>query len=136
MQVSNGISPASGGARGAFRPQRVSAYPVWLPIAVTLLIRLPLPGDDDPKEIVRRAMLLNSEESKIQKEYTCTERVEERKRDSSGAVLSVDSKNWDITQLEGRQFRRLIQHNDKPLTPKEEQQEQARQKLSLIHISS
>lgn len=73
-------------------------------------------------------MVLNSEESKLQKEYTYLERDEERKLDGKGAVSSRDCKTWDITQLNNRQFRRLLQHNDQPLTVKEQQQEDARQK--------
>jgi hypothetical protein len=81
---------------------------------------------DDPKEILRRAIVLDSEESKLRKQYTYIERDEERKLDRAGKVASRESKTWDVTQLDGRQFRSLIQQNDKPLTPKELQQEEER----------
>jgi hypothetical protein len=42
---------------------------------------------------------------------------------------TVKSKTWDVIPLQGSQFRRLMQRDDKPLSPKEEQeQEAARQK--------
>jgi hypothetical protein len=92
-------------------------------------------ADDDPRDIVRRAMVLNSEESKLQKEYTYLERDEERKLNGKGEVSSRDSKTWDITQINNRQFRRLVQHNDQPLNAKEDTQEQVRQRQVAARIA-
>jgi hypothetical protein len=99
------------------------------------VMALARPADEGPKEIVRRALLLNSEESKLRKEYTYIERAEDRHLNSKGEVSSRDVKTWDITQLNNRQFRRLIQHNDQPLTPREEQAEEARQRQAAARLA-
>jgi len=113
---------------GAMRSHRAIALTaLLLPFLNTMDAQAPA-DDPDPREIVRRAMVLNSEESKLQKEYTYLERQEERKLDGKGRVASRDSTTWDITQLNNRQFRRLVQHNDQPLTTREQEREEARQK--------
>jgi hypothetical protein len=84
---------------------------------------------DDPNEIVRHALKVNAHNRELARSYTHVERDEERTLDSSGAVKRRESKTWDVIPLQGSQFRRLIQCDDKPLSPKEEQeQEAARQK--------
>ena len=87
-----------------------------------------LRAGDDPKEIVRRALQLNSRNQEAQRNYTYLEREEQRTLDGSGAVKKRESKTWDITQLAGSQYRRLIQINDRPLTAKEQQEEDAKRK--------
>jgi hypothetical protein len=86
-------------------------------------------GADDPKEIVRRAMRVNAHNRELARSYTYVQRDEERTLDSAGAVKRRESETWDVVPLQGSQFRRLIQRDDKPLSPQEErQQEAARQK--------
>jgi len=84
-----------------------------------------LGAGDDPKEIVRRAMRINARNRELERSYTFVQRDEERTLDSSGAVKRRESKTWDVVPLQGSQFRRLIQRDDKPLSPKEEQQQEA-----------
>ena len=80
---------------------------------------------DDPKEIVRRALRINARNRELERSYTYLQRDEERTLDSSGAVKRRESKTWDVVPLQGAQFRRLIERDDKPLSPKEEQQQEA-----------
>lgn len=54
-----------------------------------------------------------------------TQRDEERTLDGAGSVKRRESKTWDVVPLQGSQYRRLIQRDDKPLSPKEEQQQEA-----------
>jgi hypothetical protein len=88
-----------------------------------------LRASEDPKEIVRRAMRIDARNRELARRYTYVQRDEERTLDSSGAVKRRESKTWDVVPLQGSQFRRLIQRDDKPLSSKEEaQQEAVRQK--------
>jgi hypothetical protein len=84
-----------------------------------------LRAGDDPKEIVRRAMRIDARNRELARRYTYVQRDEERTLDSSGAVKRRESKTWDVIPLQGSQFRRLIQRDDKALSPKEEQQQEA-----------
>jgi hypothetical protein len=85
----------------------------------------PLGAGDDPKEIVRRALRIDAHNRELERSYTYVRRDEERTLDSAGAVKHRESRTWDVIPLQGSQFRRLIQRDDKPLSPKEEQQQNA-----------
>jgi hypothetical protein len=88
-----------------------------------------LAAGDDPKEILRRALRMNSHNHELERTYTYVERDEQRTLDGKGAVTHRQSTTWDVIPLEKSMYRRLIQRDDKPLSPKEErQQEAARQK--------
>jgi hypothetical protein len=80
---------------------------------------------DDPKEIVRRALRIDAHNRELERSYTFVQRDEERTLDGAGAVKRRESKTWDVIPLQGSQFRRLIQRDDKPLSPKEEQEQDA-----------
>jgi hypothetical protein len=98
-----------------------------LAYTIAAVFLAPAHAQEDTTEIVRRALRNNADETEIRKQYTYVEREEERKLDGSGAVKSRESHTWDVTQgKNGRQNRKLIQHNDRDLTPKEEKQELAR----------
>jgi hypothetical protein len=85
----------------------------------------PAADSANPREIVRRAMRRNARNRDLERSYTYTLRDEERTLDSANAVKSTKSETWDVIPLQGTQFRRLIQRNDKPLSTKEEQQQEA-----------
>jgi hypothetical protein len=93
--------------------------------ALLLLAATSLMAADDPREIVRHAMRVNAHNRELARSYTFVQHDEERTLDSSGAVKHRESETWDVTPLQGSQFRRLIQRDDKPLSPKEEQQQEA-----------
>ncbi|SPE24020.1 exported hypothetical protein [Candidatus Sulfopaludibacter sp. SbA3] len=85
-----------------------------------ILAALCLHAADDPNEIVRRALQLNQHNSELARQYTYIERQENRTVDNAGVVKRRESSTWDVTLLDGSSYRRLIQRNDKPLTPKDE----------------
>ncbi|HEV2447003.1 MAG TPA: hypothetical protein VGS58_13825, partial [Candidatus Sulfopaludibacter sp.] len=63
------------------------AIPYLPAIGGLLLLAGPLlRAGDDPKEIVRRALQLNSRNQEAQRNYTYLEREEQRTLDGSGAV--------------------------------------------------
>jgi uncharacterized protein YjhX (UPF0386 family) len=80
---------------------------------------------DDPKEILRRALRMNAHNRELERTYTYLERNEGRTLDGKGAVKHRESTTWDVTPLEKAMYRRLIQRDDKPLSPKEERQQEA-----------
>jgi len=83
----------------------------------------------DPKEILRRAMRMDAHNRELERTYTYVERHETRTLDARGAVTHRESTTWDVVPLRRSMYRRLTQRDDKPLSPKEErQQEAARQK--------
>jgi len=86
----------------------------------------------DPREIVRRSITAELENSKRAKNYTFLQRTEERELDDRGQVKSKQSKTYDVTMLQGSSYRRLIEHNDQPLLPKEEKKEQDKLRASLV----
>ena len=80
---------------------------------------------DDPKEILRRALRMDARNRELERTYTYVERHEERTLDGKGAVTHRESTTWDVTPLEKSMYRRLIQRDDKPLSPGEERQQEA-----------
>jgi hypothetical protein len=81
----------------------------------------------DPQEIIRRSVdrdLLNFERLK---NYTYTERDEERSYDKRGNLTKTETETYDIAILGQRAYARLIARDDKPLPEKEARKE--RQKM-------
>jgi hypothetical protein len=85
----------------------------------------------DPREIVRRSIAVQLENSKRAKNYTFLQRSEERETDDSGKLKSKGSKTWDVTMLEGSSYRRLIERDDHPLPPRDEKKEQEKLHKSI-----
>lgn len=94
---------------------------------ILLLTAAQIRAQESPRDIVLKALEVSNRESQAEKQYAYVERTQESKLDNGGAVKTKESHTWDVVQLQGSQFRRLIQHNDKPLTAKEEADEKARQ---------
>jgi hypothetical protein len=82
----------------------------------------------DPREIVRRSVELDRKYQTLLRQYTYTERQDDREIDGAGAVKGHKTRTWDVTLLEGSPYRRLIARDDKPLPPDEERKE--REKLA------
>ncbi len=102
--------------------------PLWLASLGALACSMAAPpagGGDDPREIVRRALLVDTRNREVERSYTYLQRDEERKLDGAGAVKHRESTTWEVIPLKGSQFRRMVQRNDQPLSPKEEQQQEA-----------
>ncbi len=78
----------------------------------------------DPKEIIRKSVdrdLLNFERLK---NYTYTERDEERSYDKARQAYETQVETYDIAILGQRAYARLIERDDKPLPAKEARKEQ------------
>src|SRR5690242_8513648 len=98
-----------------------------MPVLILLLAAaVALPGEPEAREIIRQATARYEASRQAARFYTFIEREEERELDDNGKVKKVESSTWDVTQLEGRSFRRLIAKNDKPLSAADEQKEKER----------
>jgi len=83
-----------------------------------------LAADDEARGIVRRSMALHERNAGLARNYTFLERIEERRLDSQGRETSKESRTYGTTILYGIPYRRLIQRDDRPLSPREERKEQ------------
>ncbi|HWC98364.1 MAG TPA: hypothetical protein VG456_16510 [Candidatus Sulfopaludibacter sp.] len=84
---------------------------------------------EDPKEIVRQALKNDTRNRELERLYTYTLKEETRKLDSRNAVKSTESKTWEVIPLQGGPpFRRLLEKDGRPLSPKEEHDQAALRK--------
>ena len=102
---------------------------VFVLLAVSLAQLSAAPAD--AREIVRRSVTAELENSRRAKNYTFLQRTEERELDDAGLVKSKQSKTYDVTMLQGSSYRRLIERNDLPLLPKEEKKERDKLRTSF-----
>ncbi len=82
-------------------------------------------------DIVRRAAELDTRNIEIARSYTYLQRQEERDLGSGGNLRKSESATYDVTQLDGLRYRRLVARNDQPLSPKEQQQQESKFQKSL-----
>jgi hypothetical protein len=114
-------------ARGA-TPCRCG-YRLALLITCFALNALPARSAEDPREIVRQALRNDTRNRELERSYTYTLREETRKLDGGNAVKTTESKTWEVIPLAGGPpFRRLVQRDDRPLSPKEQQEQAAARK--------
>jgi hypothetical protein len=79
----------------------------------------------DPREIVRKSVELDQRNARvIKRNYTWQMRVAERDTDKDGDVKKTKIETFDHVFLYNRWHDRLIAKDDKPLTPKEEQEQE------------
>ncbi len=76
------------------------------------------------QDLIRRAAERDIENEKLGHNYTYVERAEEHKLDGNGQVKSIESKTYEVMAIYGEQVRRLIQHDDKPLSSKDANKEE------------
>ena len=88
-------------------------------------------ADLDASEIIRRAFAAAERNEELARQYTFHERVEERDLDKHDRVKSAKSKTYDVTLLEGSEYRRLVARDDQPLSPKEERKQQKKLDKSI-----
>jgi hypothetical protein len=79
---------------------------------------------DDAREIVRRSVNVGDDNVRAARNYTFRERNEGRTLDGSGRVTKTEVETYDVTQLDGSPYRRLLARDDKPLPPKDERKEE------------
>lgn len=88
-------------------------------------------ADLSAREIVERATEAGDQNDRIARNYTFHERREERTYRGNGELSSSKSETWDVTLLEGSEYRRLIARNDQPLSPKQQASEQKKLEKSI-----
>ncbi len=91
----------------------------------------PLVFAEDAREIVRRAVELDSANTKLARNYTFLQRQDVRELDGGGKVKSQRIETWDITLLEGSPYRRLVARNDQPIPAEEKRREDERLSRSI-----
>src|SRR5580698_1939938 len=92
---------------------------------------LSLAAAEDPKEIVRRALQRDAHNDEIARQYTFLQRNDVRTLDGAGKLKHRDLQTIDVTLLEGSPYHRLVQRDDKPLSPAEEKKQQEQLKASI-----
>ena len=83
-----------------------------------------LPATSDPKEIIRRAIEMDQRNFELASNYTYQEHRALKAFDKHGKEKHKRIETYDWTILYGEPYSRLIQKDDKPLNPKDEQREQ------------
>jgi hypothetical protein len=74
---------------------------------------------DQIKELIQKAADNDDKNDKVQRDYTYTEREVEHKLDGKGNTKSTETKTYDVLEIYGEQVEKLIEKDDKPLSPKE-----------------
>lgn len=91
----------------------------------------PLLSAEDARDIVRRAVELDSTNIKVARNYTFLQRQDTRELDGAGKVKSQKLETWDITLLEGSPYRRLVARNDQPIPAEEQRREEEKLRRSI-----
>jgi hypothetical protein len=101
-----------------------------LPPAASGKTSPPALSEEQIRALIRQTAEKDLENDKKQRDYTYTERTEEKRLDGKGQVKSTEIKTSDIMELYGEQVERLIAKDDKPLSEKEDKKEEEKiQKL-------
>lgn len=77
----------------------------------------------DPKEIVRRSVQADHRSWELARTYTCRQHEVEKKLDKHGEPKSTEIKTYDVNFYYGREYSRLIEKNDRPLSEAEQKKE-------------
>ena len=78
----------------------------------------------DPKAIMTKAMIHDTQNEKMRREYTYLERQEERQLDSSGKVVKTEINEYEHLNLYGQNHRRHVKKDGKQLPEKDNLREQ------------
>lgn len=101
-----------------------------------LLSCLPLAAADDALAIIQKAFEADQANDEIARSYTFHERVEETMFDKEGEIKKQESKTWDVTLLDGSEYRRLIAMDGEPLPPEKAAKEEKKLQKSLEKMRS
>lgn len=94
------------------------------PGASVFEIKLPaLPPTNDPKEIVRRSVEADHHNWEVARSYTCRQHEIEKRLGKNSEVKSTAIKTYDVTFYYGREYSRLIEKSDQPLSEAEQKKE-------------
>ena len=83
-----------------------------------------LSSSSDPTGIVQRSLEIDNRTAELARKYTYQQREVRKHLDLHGEVKSTRFKTWDITNLYGEPYSRLIHKDDKPLPAKDEKKEE------------
>ena len=85
---------------------------------------------DQIRTLIRKVAANDIENDKKQRDYTYIERDIEKSLDGKGHTKSTETKTYEILNIYGEQVQRLIEKDDKPISPKEAaKQEEKIQKI-------
>jgi len=112
-------------------PREVTPNTVPSPLSSEPAIKLePNASGGVPAEQIR-ALLIRAEEKDLEndkqlRDYTYTERQEERKLDARGNVGKTEIRTSEILEIYGEEVEKLIAKDDKPLSPEDAKKEEAK----------
>lgn len=98
----------------------------WLAVSLVGLL-----AAQDARDIVLKAVEVDRAQLDLVRQYTFVQRVENRELDDAGAVKKVESKTFDVLNLEGTFYERLIARDDKPLSAQDERKEKEKFERNL-----
>lgn len=85
----------------------------------------------DAREIVRQSIELEKQNRDNWINYTYLERQHSKELDGSGKVKKETLRTYDVTNVEGSPYRRLVARNDQPLSAEEQKVEQEKLQASI-----
>lgn len=76
------------------------------------------------EQLFRVVAQKDMENDKRQRDYTYVERQVENRVDAKGNIKSTEVKTYEVLEIYGEQVERLIEKNDKPISPKDATKEE------------
>jgi hypothetical protein len=117
---SDGSFTPSGPLPPAARPSSARGNPVSIPSATPDL------SAEEIRKLIQKVAENDMVNDQKQRDYTYTEREEQRKMDGAGQIKSTESTTHEVMVLYGEQVERLVSKNDQPLSEKEASKEDER----------
>jgi hypothetical protein len=85
----------------------------------------------DPREIVRKAIDLDRQNSQLEQNYTYFQREETRELDGTDKPKKVTIRTVGVQTIEGSPYRRLVARNDQPISAEEQKQEEEKLRFNI-----
>lgn len=93
-------------------------------------------AEDRALEIILRSFEADEANERIARYYTFHERIEEKILKKNGDVRRSKSKTYDVTLLDGSEYRRLIAKNGQPLSEEDAAKEEKKLRKNLAKMRS
>ena len=78
------------------------------------------------KELIQKVTANDIENDKKQRDYTYIERDVENNLDGKGRTKSIETRTYEVLEIDGEQVQRLIEKGDKPISEKDAAKEEAK----------
>lgn len=78
------------------------------------------------QQILERSLQASEQNWKLSENYTWRETRFFRQKDKHGKVKEQESKTYDVTMIDGKEYERLVMEDGEPLSPEKERKEQAK----------